>query len=894
MEATVRVLYVDDEPDLLEIGRLFLERAGDFAVTTVGSAAAGLALLEEGEFDAVVSDYQMPGMDGIEFLKAVRNGHGETPFILFTGRGREEVVIEAINNGVDFYIQKGGEPEAQYVQLSHQVRCAVERRRTRKTLRESELRFRSLIQNSSDIIRIIDRDGRIAWESESARRILGYPDGYALGRSPFDFMHPDDCDETRRALADVYAGTNPGLPTGFRLRRADGEYIHVESVGTNLIGVRGVDGIVMTTRPVEERHRAEEALQESQRRLQRAEEIAGVGHWELHLATGTVRASAGARALYGSEGETWPLERVRQVALPECRPLLEEALRDLVEGRRAYDVEYRIRRRGDGREIDLASRAEYDPERGVVFGVLHDITASKRAEAELVARNRELVASYEEIAAVEEELRSTIEELTRHERDARESGERLALILERGEIGTWDWSVDTEEVTYSEPWQGVLGLSAGEGALAVSTWEELVHPDDLPRVRQAFRDHLDGRTPIYEVEYRLRGRYGTWIWILARGKVIERDEEGRARSVAGTHLDITAKKEAEELRTRLGRVLEASMNEIYIFDPETLRFLEVNRGARENLGYSMEELRTMTPFDLKPGISRESFEALIAPLRDGDLEKQVFSTAHRRKDGSRYPVEVHIQLMRHEMAAPVFFAVVLDITERLQAEEALLRANRVLNLLSGITRHDIDNQLTVLRGYLSILNARQSDPALGSYLERSVDAAERIASMIRFTGTCEEIGLHAPVWQDLHAIVETAAGDVALGAVRLLNELPAGLEVYADTLIVRVFANLIDNVVRHGCGATVVRLRVMERDRDWTILCEDDGAGVPPGEKERIFERGYGDNTGLGLFLVREILEITGIAIHESGEPGEGARFEIAVPGRAIRQVKSAGRAGQS
>ena len=104
----ISVLYVDDEPGLLEIGRIFLERGGQFSVDIVTSAPAALTLLTTKNYDAIVSDYQMPGMDGIEFLKNVRNSGNTIPFILFTGRGREEIVIQAINSGADFYPRKVG------------------------------------------------------------------------------------------------------------------------------------------------------------------------------------------------------------------------------------------------------------------------------------------------------------------------------------------------------------------------------------------------------------------------------------------------------------------------------------------------------------------------------------------------------------------------------------------------------------------------------------------------------------------------------------------------------------------------------------------------------------------------------------------------------------------
>ena len=120
------LLYVDDEPGLLEIGQVFLEKTGDFSVTTALSGRTGLeAVSHSMTFDAIVSDYQMPEMDGIEFLRNVRKSFGNIPFILFTGRGSEEVIIEAVNNGVDFYIQKSGDPGAQFMELAHRVRQAV-------------------------------------------------------------------------------------------------------------------------------------------------------------------------------------------------------------------------------------------------------------------------------------------------------------------------------------------------------------------------------------------------------------------------------------------------------------------------------------------------------------------------------------------------------------------------------------------------------------------------------------------------------------------------------------------------------------------------------------------------------------------------------------------------
>ncbi|WP_214036769.1 response regulator, partial [Methanospirillum sp.] len=134
MKEPFQVLYVDDEEFLLDLARLFLERSGDMVVSVTTSPHEVLDHMESGRYDAIISDYEMPVMNGIELLKAVRERDTTFPFILFTGRGREEVAIEALNNGANFYLQKGGDPKAQFAELAHKVRQAILLNQTGKEL----------------------------------------------------------------------------------------------------------------------------------------------------------------------------------------------------------------------------------------------------------------------------------------------------------------------------------------------------------------------------------------------------------------------------------------------------------------------------------------------------------------------------------------------------------------------------------------------------------------------------------------------------------------------------------------------------------------------------------------------------------------------------------------
>jgi signal transduction histidine kinase len=224
------------------------------------------------------------------------------------------------------------------------------------------------------------------------------------------------------------------------------------------------------------------------------------------------------------------------------------------------------------------------------------------------------------------------------------------------------------------------------------------------------------------------------------------------------------------------------------------------------------------------------------------------------------------------------------IREKRQAEEALRHANKQLNLLSSITRHDILNQLMVLKGYLDLSRDYLGDnKTLSDFLAKEENAANTIEHQIRFTKDYQELGAAAPEWQNVNASIQKAVERLPMRDVRIEPD-PADPEVEVDPLFDKVFYNLIDNALRYGGeGMKMIRFFSLESDTSLTIICEDDGVGITAEDKKRLFTRGFGKNTGLGLFLSREILSITGITITENGVPGKGARFEITVPKGAYR-----------
>ena len=219
-----------------------------------------------------------------------------------------------------------------------------------------------------------------------------------------------------------------------------------------------------------------------------------------------------------------------------------------------------------------------------------------------------------------------------------------------------------------------------------------------------------------------------------------------------------------------------------------------------------------------------------------------------------------------------------DIEKRRKVEIALETANQKLSLLSQITRHDISNRVFALLAEIDLAKDLSPEPHMTESLHHLERTAMAIQDQIAFTRDYQEIGAQAPSWHRVSPIIRSASAQLQTSPEVIVTEDCAGIEIFSDAMIGKVFYNLIHNALQHGKTVTKIAFSQYMSGNDLVIVCEDNGIGIDPGEKENIFRKGFGKDSGLGLFLIREILSITTITIREVGEPGKGARFEIAVP----------------
>lgn len=243
-------------------------------------------------------------------------------------------------------------------------------------------------------------------------------------------------------------------------------------------------------------------------------------------------------------------------------------------------------------------------------------------------------------------------------------------------------------------------------------------------------------------------------------------------------------------------------------------------------------------------------------------------------------------LVRDPEGAPAGIVLIIrDISTRKLQERSLRVANEKISLLTHLTRHDINNLVTGLSGYLLLLEETTTKPPESTYLRTAIELVDKISRHLRFSSEFLHLGTYQPDWQPLRLMVARATNDLPHEGIEIRADIPS-IEIFADPLSVKVFYNLLENAIRHGVNLSVISLSAVTRENgECVIFVGDNGGGIPEADKERIFEYGVGKHTGFGLAFARDILEITGISIRETGTPGAGARFEIHVPPGAWRQT---------
>jgi PAS domain S-box-containing protein len=362
-------------------------------------------------------------------------------------------------------------------------------------------------------------------------------------------------------------------------------------------------------------------------------------------------------------------------------------------------------------------------------------------------------------------------------------------------------------------------------------------------------------------------------------------------------LDARVKEEEQRARS-LSTLVEGSLNEVYVFGAESMQFVYVNHAAQRNMGYSMDELSRMSPLDIKPNISLEYFDALTADLRSGAQQKTVFVTDHARKDGSRYPIEIHLEKIAFE-GRPAFAAIGLDVSARKSMEERALVSERMatVGMLAAEIAHEVNNPLAIVDARLSLLDSMNSSKTLESKsvaetVDKSRQALKRIENIVyslrrylRDTPDDEAIVDMGTVLQDS---VDFVQGIFARDGFRLeyenRTEAPCPVRCVPGK-IEQVLLNLLTNA-RDALSESddkFIKLVLDQDDSMCIITVTDRGHGIEADLIDSIFQpffttKASRQGSGIGLAVCKRFVEECDGTIVVDSSPGVGTRFEIRFP----------------
>jgi PAS domain S-box-containing protein len=483
------ILYVDDEPSLLEIGKIFLEKSARFSVDTTPSAPAALERVRTKQYDAIISDYLMPEMDGIELLKQVRAPGNPVPFIIFTGKGREEIVIQALNEGADYYVQKGGDPRSQFAELSHKILQAVQHKKAEAALAQSEERYRAVVEDQTELICRFSPDGRLTFVNDAYCRYFGLDRQQAMGRLHSVQLLPEDTQTIQHHLASL----TPENPVAFiehRVLMADGTTRWHRWSDRAIFGHDGkVIEYQSVGQDITDRKSMEDALSRSEEKyrvlVDHIQDGVFLSQDELLLFCNTPLAR-----MIGYSTEELTGISIAGLIAPEDREMVIGRQRSRLAGNRIEETyEFRLLHRDGHTRVPVIMSVGCGTYLGrpSVIGTLHDVSREREAESAL-----------------------------------RESEKRLNLAQHIAKMGDVTWDLKTGVVNWSDGIYDLMQYDKTEKIDISRVNAEIHHPEDLERVTRWLDECISsGEDVITPNEYRIVRRDGTVLFVRTSG-IIER------------------------------------------------------------------------------------------------------------------------------------------------------------------------------------------------------------------------------------------------------------------------------------------------------------------------------------------------------------------------------------
>jgi len=857
----IRVLHVDDEPSLNDMIATFLEREnGRITVHTATNPDEGQQILSTHDIDCIVSDYEMPGRNGIEFLEAVREEYPELPFILYTGKGSEEVASDAISSGVTDYLQKESGTD-QYTILANRITNAVAQTRAVQEVSRTRAYFSTILSQSSDYVMIVDGHGQVDYISPAVERVLGYTPEDLEGTDAFEHIHPEDLSAASDAFADVLEHPDQDQTIEYRVRHADGSWRWVAVRGRNRLDDPVIEGVIVSVRDVTERKELEQKRQKIIDRMNDA--VIEVGpEWQITLIN----------------------ERTENFVGLDESDLLGRDFWDVFRDAQGTHFEDEYRRAMETQEP--VSMVDYYAGLEEWF----DIDVYPNTDGGLAFYFRR-VTKYKE-------------------RERRlEQYKQIVNTMDDGAFVVDDeWNVEFVNEWISGYVDAPRDALEGQSIMRLAD-EYLAEEDDPARIEQAL-ERAFARESVSESPERLE------LLIDTAGEQESFEyqfspltTDGETKSLVVTTRDITERKRhANQLRALNDRsqmlmtadtsdeiaeigveaareVLELDANAIHLYDPDQSSL--VPAAATDTVSDLIGKPPVFTAGDSIAWRAYEQGEAIA--FDDIQDDPDIYNPETPIRSELHFPLADHGILLAGSPTPDAFdrqdfvlgkilaanISSALDQvtqTERLRARDAeLTRQNERLTEFTRIVSHDLRNPLNVAEGGLELAREECDNEHLqhvGRALERMDALLEDLLTLAREGDTVTNFER-----VDLAGIAEVCWANVKTVDATLASQIDRAI--YADeSRLKQLFENLVRNAVEHGSDDVTVTVGELEDG----FYVEDDGPGIPESEREKVFDAGYStdeDGTGFGLSIVEKVVDAHNWEIYVTEGSDSGARFVI-------------------
>ena len=739
-----------------------------------------------------------------------------------------------------------------------QIQNISARKAAEQGMRKSEERFQLVVEGTHDGIWDWDVTTGDCYYSPRYKQLLGCSDEeFEPTRASFEArLHPADRERTYAALRSHFGQRTP-YEVEYRLQSKSSEYLWFQARGQASWDADGRPlRFAGALRDITQRKQAEFAAERSQRFLDAV--IEGIPQplfvkdsqhrWVLFNQRFCDMMGHERSVLLGrSDPDLYPPEVVERFwaeddeALRMTKPLFVESAVTRPDGSTRWLLKSKQR-------IDL-------PDGAHIVGISTDVTSLKQMQTALTQseESHRLLAEHS-----------------------------LDMILRIAPSGV---------LTYVSPASlRMLGYRPEE--LVGKYVPDFVHPQDREEAARLYSEAVRLNT-FHVVTCRLRTRSGGWVWVETSFRAVRDPDKGRTVQVMAVSRNVDERVQAAEALNRFKQILDNTIDMIFMFDTETLRYSYVNRGAADTLGYPRDKLIGMAPWELRGNTTESEYRKTVEPFLRGEIQSRQFETVHRRADGEVIPVDVIMQIIRRPGETGMFLSVTRDASER-------KKIDRMKNEFVSTVSHELRTPLTAILGSLGLIAggvAGELPEQARKLIEIAHTNGERLVRLINDILDMEKIESGKMRFdlqpQRIQPLLEQAVeanrayGDRFGVRFEIRGEVPDRMVALDSDRFMQVMANLLSNAAKFSPHGGTVEIATEVRDRGVRINVIDQGPGIPEDFRDKIFgkfcqadasDSRQKGGTGLGLSIVKAIVEKHGGEVGFDTQLGSGTTFHVTFP----------------